>query len=231
MCLHPHIIVRDGRCPVVDEWLTYMSAQDWCSATRAGDGRVGLSLFSKCVEMNDTDLVELWRAASQGLPLPAEVHVDSVPFVKALVRVAIWNDHGHTVTELVWLSRISFINRDVGNHLTPLAYAAMHGSEHAVSALLDAKAAVNQGGDLLAQPLSFAVARGHSSCVSLLVSSKVNVDEVDSHGHTLVALAASDGNCNATNLLVTAKANVNRPDHEGKTPLFHASHGGYVSVA
>ena len=51
------------------------------------------------LDMNDEQMNRLWRAASQGLSLPADARVESLKAILALLRVAIWNDHGHTVTE------------------------------------------------------------------------------------------------------------------------------------
>jgi ankyrin repeat protein len=182
----------------------------------------------------------LWRAACEGLPLPPEVHVHSRNLALALLRVAIWNDHRHTVAELLQkiqagrcfgpgTSIADLANVVVGQDMRPLGYAAMHGSVQAAAALLDAKASVNGTELTKAKPLYLAASHGHPSMVSLLTDANADVDEgVD--GRTLTGYAARAGDCTATMHLLAAKAQPDTPE-ESVTPLCVAAQQGFVKIA
>ena len=183
----------------------------------------------------------LWRAACEGLPLPPEVHVHSRNLALALLRVAIWNDHRHTVAELLQkiqadrcfgpgTSIADLANVVVGQHMRPLGYAAMHGSVQAAAALLDAKASVNGTELTKAKPLYLAASHGHPSMVSLLTDANADVDEgVD--GRTLTGYAARAGDCTATMHLLAAKAQPDTADETSATPLCVAADQGFVTIA
>jgi ankyrin repeat protein len=186
---------------------------------------------------DDEQMDRLWQAASQGLLLPADVHVQELTTKLALLRVAIWNNHGHAVTEIVHRFRgvsesreLFLLHCEVGHQMTPLSFAALHGSDDAVSALVEAKASVTHNWGAAVLPIYLAASREHGSCVSRLLSLKANVDDVDCNGYTPVARAAECGELTALTLLVAAKADVNTPDCDYRAPLFHASVYGYVSV-
>ncbi len=197
------------------------------------------------------DFPHVWGVIQQGLPLCGEcVHIlrslwscefasfpPSYTTAHALLRVAMWNDHGRTVAELLrkvhagdyTVPKVDLANVELGQHMQPLGYSAMHGSVCAAAALLDAKAAVNGGVFAHKTPLYLAASRGHGAMVSLLIDANANVDEVVC-GRTLIGHAARVGDYTAVLGLLAAKAQPDRADEQGQAPLNVACGRGHVLI-
>ncbi len=162
----------------------------------------------------------LWRAVFLGLPSSQELlaSIPSMKWARKLMRAAIWNDDGDTVTALVPAVR-GTVNARVKS-MRLLTLAAMHGSIHAVGALLAAKADVHIPDTLDAWPArvraitganqAFAMAKcqamyqaasgGHAAVVQLLIQAKADTDPDD----MLLCTAVRSQDATAVSLLLTA---------------------------
>lgn len=185
--------------------------------------------------MEDASLARLWRAAAEGLPVPLDSidRVTSKTLASKLVIVAIWNDHGETVTTLLELLA-SVIGHpcelDVGEpphgywpcYFSPLAYAARYGSCHAARSLLEVQpdAMLDDG------ILSLAADLGHVEIVRLLADAKAQLDVADAIISGPLSHAVMAGRSDVVLLLLERKAEVHAVDAEGYMPLSYATMDG-----
>jgi ankyrin repeat protein len=109
---------------------------------------------------------------------------------------------------------------------TPLVYAAIHGSESIVKALLAIpQVSVNFQNEQGQCALWCAALQGFTGIVEgLLQRPDIRVDLPDrEHGLTPLAAAVVKGRAPIVRRLIqTGRANVNAPDRERRTPIFHA---------
>ncbi len=161
-------------------------------------------------------VARVWQAAAEGLPLPPECTAKSISreLASSLLAVAIWNDHGHTVTALLeLLSRVAgaedLVNTIIrDSNTTPLSCAACHGSSSAAASLLKARARVGDVDDAYAAPVSYAAEEGHVDMLRILADAKADLDARNGSGATPLELAAYEGHAAAVSLLVERNAHM-----------------------
>ena len=209
----------------------------------------------------------LWHAASQGLPLPRDLPIcissqqytsqldDALDFTLNLLRVAIWNDHGATVTALLDFIQIDPMCRSfsapagavanfrlVPHNYTLLVHAAIHGSCCAASSLIRAKAEVDGGASTWA-PLHAAVTSSRVDMARLLLEAKATVGKTDAHGNFPMHMAVHSDNFDDVvgmiRVLIEAKADINStkrlvhhqgPSSWGDTAVHQAAVCGQASA-
>jgi hypothetical protein len=213
-------------------------------------------------QRNETALARLWHAAAEGLPLPPDcianvITSTHVPLM--LVKVAIWNDHGDTVTALLqlrgWREHWNINWRCMPGRETPLTYAARHGSCHAARSLLQATADVNFENGGAQTPLAVAAEHGHVDFVRLLLDAKAELHAVQATlpvvyafvgRHVDVVLLLLErkadivadrhtslfvqGRWHAALALLEAKGDVNLASEEKCTPLAYAADYGCIAI-
>ena len=181
----------------------------------------------------------LWYAATRGLPLMPLHAYGIAPGTRtklawALLNVAIWNDRGQTVTELLqmWGPTLRVNTHTLPDNAAPLSYAARHGSVHAARALLCAGADVNDDGDgTNIDPLSTAAKFGHVELVQLLADAKAPLDGAPHpHARAPLAYAVARRHVNVVALLLTRKADVGNVKNAGCTSLHLAAKCGHVRI-
>jgi ankyrin repeat protein len=200
-------------------------------------------------------LAQVWQTVAAGLPFaPEQVRACSLTEIWSLMRVAAWNDHGHTLEALMdacpWLRSAPL--GVFGNH-SLLKSAVLHGSFFAATALLCAKADVDQLDMQGYSPLFHALENGDAcinpplsaesvACasparasdpwcmVSLLVQAKAHVDGNGRYGKALLPHAAARGRAGAVWVFLRAGARVDDRDDSGETALVYAARRGDAGI-
>jgi ankyrin repeat protein len=194
--------------------------------------------------MDKACIARLWRAAAEGLPIPAEciAYVTTRKLASQLVFVAVWNDTCETVlTLLELLSDVLFYSgctaRDRVNGVLPfkgvtaLCYAAKTGSIHTARLLLRYNADVNHCG-YGSTPMFFAASNDQPDFVRFLVDANADFNVVNDYQRkTALSCAAQFGCTGAVSTLLELKAQVDDADDDGWTPLLYAVDKMHVSCA
>jgi ankyrin repeat protein len=172
--------------------------------------------------------LQLWTAAVQGLSVPVNCAVRGIPnarFATKLLSAAAWNDNADTLIDLLGLrpagTAPAFLHPDdadllvrtAGSECFFLPYAAEHGSDSAVVALLHAKVAVNITNGHKSPPLIYTVLRSaQASTVAILLGAKADVTVTDISGKTASHWALTFGHVDIMRQLLEAKADVHGGD-------------------
>ena len=136
------------------------------------------------------------------------------------------------VEELGRLLAAGHSPHDSGDALTPLIWAARAGAIEAMTALLDAGAAVDARGRSTSQwtPLQHAIHRRETSAARLLLERGADPNASASPGSlTPLLMAAADPDATMVKLLLTTGANPRLGGEHGETPLTQAVSGGALS--
>ena len=142
-------------------------------------------------------------------------------------RLAIWNDHAHTVQALLDLCGAHWITASRPHELLPLYEAAAYGATATVHVLLAAKA----GLECQCQwktPLGIAARNGHADTVAVLLEAKAKLNGLAVDGP--LKLAAQEGDVQVVAVLLKAKAQVNRWDGAGELALCRATIAGHADT-
>jgi ankyrin repeat protein len=181
----------------------------------------------------------LWQEVAQGLPLSPEsmrtlATLSSTWCAAKLLWVALWNDHAHTVAELLRLvppalfSVCRLVDAELNFRCSKMLHiAASYGSCSAAGPLLAARADVHQHERFGHLPLNVAAHFGHASFVELLLEAKADVD-LDCGDRTPLMSACDDAA--VISVLLAPKANVDKTDTFGRTALHVACKRGYASA-
>jgi ankyrin repeat protein len=124
-------------------------------------------------------------------------------------------------------------NQTIGNGMTPLWVSCFNSQLGSVTALLDAKADVNQARtDDGMTPLSIACAKGHGSIVEALLGRGADVNKArKDDGVTPLCIACQEGHGSIVEALLGRGADVNQATTDtGATPLFVACQNGHGSI-
>jgi ankyrin repeat protein len=181
----------------------------------------------------------LWQEVAQGLPLSPEsmrtlATLSSTWRATKFLWVALWNDHAHTVAELLRLvppalfSVCRLVDAELNFRFSKMLHiAASYGSCSAAGPLLAAKADVHQFNRFGHTPLNLATKFGHTPFVELLLEAKADVDLNCGGGNSLMS-ACDDAA--VISVLLARKANVDKTDTFGRTALHVACKRGYASA-
>ena len=145
------------------------------------------------------------------------------PVVKETISCLVDNDPNFNMQDLN-------LSNDFGD--TPLMYAAYHGNEESVNALVQAGANLECRNESLCTALMYAAHNeaGNSECVELLLKSGADVNARNADGRTSLLFACLAGNHRRVQLLLDAGASVNSCDYEGNSALSVASMGGHTYI-
>jgi ankyrin repeat protein len=124
-------------------------------------------------------------------------------------------------------------NQTAGNGMTPLWMSCLNGQLGSVTALLEAKADVNQAKtDDGATPLYIACERGHGSIVEALLGRGADVNQAKTDtGATPLYIACERGHGSIVEALLGRGADVNQAETDtGATPLLIACQEGHGSI-
>ncbi|APR99128.1 ankyrin repeat domain-containing protein [Wolbachia endosymbiont of Folsomia candida] len=113
---------------------------------------------------------------------------------------------------------------------TLLHFAAKHGYQNVVNALLKAGAKIDVMDVLGRTPLYFAAHNGYMDVVNALISKGAKVDLLDFNSNTPLHLAAQNGHVNIVNALIKANADVNAVGGYENTALHLAAKNGHINV-
>ncbi len=169
-----------------------------------------------------------------------------------------WAARKNNITEIKKLLKRSpglVHERDIRQGLTPLHFAAEHGSLSSAEILVAHKADVNAAGKKDGRtPLHLAAAGGQAELVSFLLGHGAGKQVKDREGRTPIDLAAhanhakvlqllltsedaaglalyaSVGDLASVNRLLAKEVDVNEPDKGNNTPLILAARNGHVEV-
>jgi len=194
--------------------------------------------------MSDDD--DLFRAAQRGdmgtmrRLLEQLLHKDaSLSVFDSALRVAIWNDHGPIVTEIV---RLAGHNLRLADHMSANDSGGNAWTTHLMSAAsFDSTAAARSL--LLAQSLdSFgygieyafgnAADHGNAAAAELLIPHVMSARGSSSSSYlpSALAIAAAEGHAHVVRILLRARVSVNWIDWDGHTLLHHAARCGQSRV-
>ena len=113
---------------------------------------------------------------------------------------------------------------------TPLFLAARWGDIGTASALLEAKAPVDDGGVDGASPLHVATEHGHLRLTNMLIQAGANVNRQTFDGLTSLHQVMWNGKDTVVGALLTAGADPNLVSDNGYAPIHFAAQRGYVTV-
>lgn len=118
-------------------------------------------------------------------------------------------------------------DKDLGNGMSPLLYAALSGYTNIAEALIAAGADVNavRASDGVT-PLIVASAKGHVSMVKLLLAHGADVSAYDAYGYFPLWYAFNQGNEELRTVLVAAGADINQKTKMGQTLLMRVCYAG-----
>lgn len=111
------------------------------------------------------------------------------------------------------------------NGVTPLHVAVERNNKASVSALLDAKAKIDQQDKTGATPLHWAIQRNHEEIVSMLLDKGANPTISNVNGVTPLHLAAEKSKVGLIFILLSKKVDIEARDSTGATPLLWAIGG------
>ncbi len=171
---------------------------------------------------------QLWKAVSQGLPLPDNWSV--MPLSSRLLDVAVWNDHGETVAQLL-TNQCADMLVPRWHGRTVLQYAAWRGSCRAAAALLQAKAEVDRiSRDGWGPALLHAASNCDLDMIRVLLEGKADVQLAGDGRVTPLMAAAEKKDTALVQLLIDAKADVNAYDEDCCSVLWYAAAEGRAAV-
>ncbi len=126
------------------------------------------------------------------------------------------------LVEALLLSGGVDVNQRDNRGFSPLNWAALHGYQAVVEALIAANADIHQTADGWT-PLHWAAAGGHQAVVQILIDAGANVNERDLVvGQTPLHLAVVHGYYAVAKILIAAGANAYKQNNSGETPLLYA---------
>jgi ankyrin repeat protein len=194
--------------------------------------------------MEKAYIARLWRAAAEGLPIPAEciAYVTTRELASKLVYVAVWNDNRKTVLKLLKaLSGVLFPHGCTARErvilplpfmsVNALCYAAKTGSIRTARLLLQAHADVNYDDGFGMTPMFFAASCDQPDFVRFLVDAKADLVVNYAEDKTALSCAAEFGCAGAVSTLLELKAQADDTDRSGWTPLMYAVRDRNVSCA
>jgi ankyrin repeat protein len=114
---------------------------------------------------------------------------------------------------------------------TALWWASYKGHIKCVTALLEAKADVNNADVFIYAPLHAASRGDHVECVQVLIQHKANVNALNIHGQSSLCLASLYGYLACVRALVANGAEIDGGDTNNWTPLKYAIEYGCLNVA
>ncbi|GKZ18051.1 hypothetical protein AbraIFM66951_006568 [Aspergillus brasiliensis] len=124
------------------------------------------------------------------------------------------------------------LGRTESTSWTPLSWAAAHGWEDAVKALLQEQRIVQLLDHDGRSGLSWAAGNGQETVARLFLREADSLaDKEDNEGRTPLSWAAENGHVNTIDLLLKQeRVNANRTDHQGRAPLAWAAANGHTDA-
>ena len=123
------------------------------------------------------------------------------------------------------------VNQRGNDSYYPLHWAAWHGDQVVVKALLAAGANPNATTSKKQTPLHLAAAHNKKEVVDMLIANKASVDALDSSGLTPLYEVALMGHIDVAKTLIEAGANVNHAEpHHRITVLHRAARAGHLEL-
>ena len=126
-----------------------------------------------------------------------------------------------------------FLSVVTSDHLTPLEWAAVCGSEDMVELLLKHDKQAYAAENMEPTPLALAARYGQEAMVRKFLLLKYRFDcnlASSGSGRTPLSFAAEGGHLGIVQLLFEFGADPEIPDYTGRTPLFHAVEHGHVTI-
>ncbi len=151
-------------------------------------------------------------------PNSADTHGDT-----ALIEAAL-NGHSRVVKHLLGAKADT---NYIGDPLTPLTAAAVHGHRDILFALLEAGATVNGKDKHGSTALIRAAQVGDEACARVLLAAGAEVNMLGESGTTALIAACARGYAGIAEMLLQHRASVNLRGEGGTTALLHASDKGH----